>query len=451
MDSRALSDVQETPIHRGGTNSARPRIFIGPGEVAGYYYNLFLGMREIGVSCDFIEFAPHRFRYNPTECRSRTIRWLRSCKLAQADARKHSLKRLLLSLAGSCLRKAYFIEAILSYDAFIFGYGDSLLRKNADLPWLKLFGKRVIMNIGHGSEARPPYIDGYFQSQSDGRGPSDLALAANTKRTADRVKRIEKWADVVVGMPLSNSQFSRLPFINWFCLGIPYQGEDVDESLCATAAGKVRILHCPSHPVAKGSARIRESIDRLRKKGLDLEYVEIVGRPHAEVLAAIKQCDFVVDELYSDTPLAGLGTEAAWYGRPTVVAGYGYRELHDFVPRKMFPPSFTCHPDEIDKAVEVMATNSELRSTLGEAAKYFIRCQWSAQAVAKRYVRLIDGDIPPEWYFNPKSVCYVYGACQRDEATKTNVKRLITAFGLSSLCVGHRPDLESALREMAGP
>lgn len=450
MASSTYDHNSMEPLRCSASGRPRPRIFLGPGEVAGYYFNLFTGMRAIGVECDLIEFAPHPFRYNPSGCPSLIVRWLRKCKAARNDANKRSLKRFIFSLLTSCLRKMYFLEAVFTYDAFIFGYGDSLLRNNADLPWLKLFGKRVIMNIGHGSEARPPYIDGYFQRHADGRGPSDEALAANTRKTMQRVRRIEKWADVVVGMPLSNSQFSQRAFINWFCLGIPYQGDDFDSSRCESTSEKVRILHCPSHPVAKGTDRIRQAIEQLRSKGIDVEYTEIIGRPHAEVVEAIKQCDFVVDELFSDTPLAGVGTEAAWHGRPTVVAGYGYSKLPDLVPAQMYPPSFTCRPEEINQAVEVMATNVELRRTLGESAKRFVRTQWSAMAVAKRYMRLVNEDFPSEWYVDPKSICYVHGACQREEATKLNVRRLIASAGISGLQLSHRPDLERAFRQLVG-
>ena len=40
------------------------------------------------------------------------------------------------------------------------------------------------------------------------------------------------------------------------------------------------------------------------------------------ILAELARCDFVIDQLYSDYPLPGLATEAAWFGKPTVVGGY---------------------------------------------------------------------------------------------------------------------------------
>ena len=54
-------------------------------------------------------------------------------------------------------------------------------------------------------------------------------------------------------------------------------------------------------------------------EGLPLEYVEIVGQPNDIVLAEIARSAFVIDQLYSDTPMAGFAAEAARLGKPAIV------------------------------------------------------------------------------------------------------------------------------------
>jgi hypothetical protein len=58
------------------------------------------------------------------------------------------------------------------------------------------------------------------------------------------------------------------------------------------------------HPVLKGTASIRAMVERLSARGLAVELVTIEGRPNAEVMRAMRDSDLVVDQLYSDTPMA---------------------------------------------------------------------------------------------------------------------------------------------------
>ena len=66
---------------------------------------------------------------------------------------------------------------------------------------------------------------------------------------------------------------------------------------------------------------------------------------------------FEIDQVYCDTPMAGFATEAAWFGKPAVVGGYGFDYLKTYVPEGMWPPSKTCHPDKIENAIESLIVN----------------------------------------------------------------------------------------------
>lgn len=55
----------------------RRNIFIGPGEVAGYYANFANGFSELGVDCDYITFGNHPINYG---CETRSTWLLRLAK-----------------------------------------------------------------------------------------------------------------------------------------------------------------------------------------------------------------------------------------------------------------------------------------------------------------------------------------------------------------------------------
>ena len=90
------------------------------------------------------------------------------------------------------------------------------------------------------------------------------------------------------------------------------------------------------------------------------------------------------------------------------------------------------------------------RRTLGVAAQTFVRDKWSAELVAEKYLKLIGGDIPENWWLDPKDVIYLQGCGQSEEQTKENIRRLVKAYGVKALQLSHRPHLEQAFLEFAG-
>lgn len=277
-----------------------------------------------------------------------------------------------------------------------------------------------------------------------------------TKLAKRRVDFHQKYASIIIGAPFSTSHFANRPFINWFALGVPFVIEaemEVSSTEVEEANGKgarpIRILHSPSHPAVKGTSKIANSIRNLQSKGYNIEFILIQGISNREVLEEIKQCDFVVDQVYSDTPMAGFATEAAWFGKPAVVGGYGIEYLKSFVPEGMWPPSLICHPDEIEQSIEYLITHPEARSQLGKEAQRFVQEKWSAVEVAKRYLRIIEGDIPNEWWLDPRQVLYLEGVGQSVEQTKKIVREMVEVYGKESLQLNHRPNLLCAFLDLA--
>ena len=143
-------------------------------------------------------------------------------------------------------------------------------------------------------------------------------------------------------------------------------------------------------------------------RGARIEYRELVGQPNHEVLRALRWCDFVVDEVYSDTPMARFATEAAYFGKAAVVGSYA-AALYHVREDPPLPPSLLCHPDEIEEAIMSLASDASLRGELGLRAQAFVTQQWSPADVAGRLLRLIDGAAPAEWVVQPRDLTYVHG------------------------------------------
>lgn len=432
------------------------KIFIGPHEIAGYYANLSDGLRMLKIDCDYITYHSHSFGYGGETRRPFLLKLVNWLIERRGDKERSTFMKVLFAVPREFIVTLWSVVAIFKYDVFIFGFGRTLMQGNIDLPLLRWLNKIVILNIAHGSDARPPYIDGAYQSMR-GKQVDISKLVELSKKKEKFVTFLCKYASVIIGSPYSTSQFCKGKFLNSFAIGLPINinhyisaPSDYQSTLDFKGFGRVRILHSPSHPMAKGSPIIVGAIDNLKNKGYQIDFVMIHGQPYSEVLAEIHRCDFVVDQIYSDTPMAGFATEAAWFAKPAVVGGYGLDNLRAFVPEGMWPPSQLCHPEKIEQAIEYLIINKEVRESIGRSAQAFVRKQWSAEEVARRYVRIIQGDIPEEWFLNPNNIYYLEGACQSVKRTKENICELVEKYGSKSLQLSHRPDLEKAFLKFAG-
>jgi hypothetical protein len=436
----------------------RKKVFLGTHEIAGYYANLAGGFRAIGVECDFVTYTPHPFSYGGETQKSILLSLARFFNGFRGKLGRPFVLKSLIALPGEVFGSIYGIYAIFAYDVFIFGGGHSLMTWNIDLRLLKLMGKIVISNIAHGTDARPPYINGTYQSKDGRFQPTTNQLLSYSKNRRKKVAVIERYSNVVLGAPFSTTHFSCRRLVNTFAIGVPLNSEDPGDSTIDHAIPMthtvplldVRILHSPSHPAAKGTPLIVQAVSNLKLKGHKIELIMLQNKPHAEVIREIQLCDFVVDQIYSDTPMAGFATEAAWFGKSAVVGGYGFDYLKTLLPESMWPPSMTCHPDALEQAIEDLIVNREKRLQLGVKAQGFVRANWNTTAVARRYLRLIEGDIPEKWLLDPKSVVYLEGCGQPVERTQEIIRRMVAKFGVESLQLSHRLDLERAFLEFAG-
>lgn len=421
--------------------NGRPRrIFIGPGEIAGYYSHLSAGFRKIGQRAEFINIGgADSYNYGGADPLPRLLRWrIRLLQTAQRDGRPLRIFRLL----GYSLYFFWLVQAILRYDSFIFSFGNSLLPMNWDLRLLRFLRKTIICNLSHGSEARPPYLDGAWYTK-DGIHPGMEAMHRQTEKTRSSVLRCEKNATWIIGAPYSSSPFLTKPFVNMFALGIPFAiesklGQTNDKEEHHKRDGRCfRILHAPSHPFAKGTPVIKQAVGRLVEEGFELELLELQGVPNAHVRKEIMKCDFVIDQIFSDIPMAGFALEAGANGKPTIVGGEHLDELKKFVPQGMWPPTIICKPNQIEQTIRFLLLNPKEILIRGTEAQNFVREKWSADKVAESYLLLLTNKVPHQWLLSPTRIAFPReaGICKKE--AKRNLEAMVSSFGPQSLGVSN--------------
>lgn len=425
------------------------RVFVGFSDVAGFASRLSALLAKAGHEVELINSSPNYL--NPSVVRPDRLHetapglFRFAKRLKKGCYPVYFLLSPLLNLAKFCV----YWGAVRRSEVTIFlGCGD-LLPGFLERRLAKWMGRRTI-NVFLGSASRPVILGGSGLHMADKSPAGMRKLAKKLRRQERRVRQIAAICDEIVENPLC-SQFQPGPCVDWFRLGFPSGGElfgDVSPWQGEASSETVTILHCPSKPRIKGTDRIRAAIELLREEGLPINYVEITGMPHAEVLKRLAECDFVIDELYSDSPLAGFASEAAWFGKPAVVGGYGWDVLERLPSGEWLPPSLTCRPEELEKTVRNLILNRELRTELGARAREYLDRFLGSPAYVERFDKALCGDVPCEWYFDPRDISYVHGLGQNEQDLRRGLRRYVDTFGVEGLCFGERQDLVDAVRSL---
>ncbi|RQO62896.1 hypothetical protein DBV14_03260 [Variovorax sp. KBW07] len=403
------------------------------------------GLAQLNISSDLVLECQHPFGYAAQEPASLLVKvW----KWAGTQARKIPMRLLpLKGLAYAChlvLCWPVLLWALFRYDAFVFLAGKTLTNTSLELLLLRVLRKPVVV-IFLGSDSRPPYINGAWPMSTV------AAMCRATLRQKRKVRRIERQATVCVNAP-GTSHFHERPVINWFALGLPRDVSAVAQTVVDTkklSTTPLRIIHSPSNSAVKGTALIQAAVERLQRRGVQIELVTLKGLSNEAVLTALQRCDLVIDQMYSDTPMAGFAAEAALFGKPTLVGGYFARDMPSALTGMPVPPTRFVAPDLLEQALDELVCSAAARAELADAARHFVQSEWSCQEVAGRLLRIIRGEAPATWWYDPADVTYLAGCGLSESAAQERVRQLINHAGIGALQVKDKPGLETAFASWA--
>jgi glycosyltransferase involved in cell wall biosynthesis len=418
------------------------RVFKGLVEIAGYYSDIAEGLRSLGINTSLVCFSENKFGYERgLRADGFMMRVARYAFTRRASTKREAFlgKLFWVALSEAC-RAAVFLWAVARHKVFVFGFGQSFYAFR-ELPILKVLRRRVIC-VYNGSDCRPPYIDGALLNADPELARDPSYLYVKTLDVKRKVDLVDRYADVVVSAP-PQALFETKAFVLFQAVGVPVRKPESIQVPEPTSrrAYATRILHCPSRPEAKGTPLIRASIESLKRKGHAIDYIEVTGKPNAVVLGEVARCDFVVDHLYSDSPAGTFVAEAAFFGKPAVLAGY-CQPFVESLPAEYVPPVVYCSPDRIEIEIERLITDAALRENLGARARAFVETHWTPVEFAKRFLLLIESRIPTAWLCDPKKIDFVPIAGMSEAKACAIIGGLIDTYGPRALQLQDKPELE---------
>jgi hypothetical protein len=403
------------------------RILLGPQEISGYYRNLEAGLIQNRFQARLITTHPHPFDYGQATLNPYFA------KLASKAVMKHRGAPLLLRPFWASLYLFYsfllVFWSIPRFDVYVFAWGTSFLPLNLDVPIYRFFGKKVIVILGHGSEARPPYMstppyDGFPRTKAEVK-----RLQAQVNLVARTVRRNERLANRVIGMQMT-AQFLTKPFIDFYRIGLPSPKPHSSDSQFSEheSLGQIVILHVPSNKAVKGTKEIRIAMESILQTYPNVEYRELSGVSHSEIMAAMTNSDIVLDWLWSDIPMAVVGTEAAGLSKPTIISSYGWEQWERWEQihgKEFLPPVIRATPETLGQVIHDAIAEISKSRNIGFQAHQFISKAWTPSQVASNFTKVLSGDIPENWMMAPDQVDYLWGAGVSKENTLLMVEALL--------------------------
>ncbi|KKN80844.1 hypothetical protein LCGC14_0325080 [marine sediment metagenome] len=421
-----------------------PRILITPMEVAGVGANLQSGFRALGIDADLGWCEDHVFNYDCDIVGGPVWELVRHLGNA---TKKPGMMRYLAFILNIPIRWVLLVNVLFKYDRFIFFFGKTITGTSIDLILIRALKKKSIV-VFLGSDARPPYLNGKYFTQRPRRSSFWSRLKWQSRKRISVVRRAEKYATATVNA-LGTSHFHTKPFVDWFYVGLP-------TNLAATPSlfedwpdGPLRLLHAPSSPQSKGTLEIETAIINLQRKGYKIEYRKLQNLSNKQVLNQIDWCHLVVDQLFSDTPLAGLACEAAARGKPAIVGSYLANDKGLHFRNLSFHMETFCHPDDFTALLLRIANRDIDLPDLGNGLYQFIRKQWNATAVAGRYMDIFEDTLPRAAMVDPVDNKCVMGHGMRGQYLPRFLQEYIDAKGIDALGLKYNPEMESEIIRLA--
>lgn len=432
------------------------KIFVGPIDFGAMWIQIAEKLSERGHNVIYLGACSHpgyAYRYDPSKVSAlvRAIEFFSAVRVRTGRVSLFNFPiKVIVILLHKLLCALLFIKLVLwRCDRYIYVAGQSLLPMHLDLRILRWMNRPTICFLSHGGDSRPSYLDGRcIPDAGKAIRETDLEQVYKQSRMLSRrTARVTSLAGTSI-VNRFHAQFAMRPFVDVFAMWkwastdleglLPQRNEVKSGEAANSVKGDVplRIMHCPSFSSAKGTAEIAECIRALQGEGLAIEYILVSGLPHREVLKAMQHADLIIDQLYSDVPLASVASESILLGKPVLVAGYEISEWVRSDPKRVYP-HIICHPEELYSVLRSLLLDRSRLDTVAQDIRAFLDnygFDWTMDRIEDVLVR-------PETYTltDPAELCYFRGMGVSQDRLRAFLARYMHRYGEEGLFVTDKP------------
>jgi hypothetical protein len=407
-------------------NRDRPlRILVGTVEIAGTLPDFADGLRRLGHHVTTVirernKFYPD-FRYDMDigVAAPDIIPWPEFIRRAGS-----SPVRLPRGAANRVAWSARLARLVANHDIFMFVWGGvSLFVGNGEFPWLKTLGKRIV-SVFMGSDVRsiPAFAQQYdYPSDTDFAKELLKRDANNATRPLRALRMAERHSDLILSVA-NQSALAIRPYMHLF---LPI---DLSKYECRIPERDIPVVvHAPSSQAVKGSAEIQQALDRLRADGVRFELQMMTGVPHRQVLAALRDADIGIDQLY--LPLHGkFGIEAMTSG-----CALASCNRQDYEPVPCDRPVWHIDTATVYEQLKAILTDAALRVRLAVAGRKYVERHHDHVIVARRILERLDAPLTARHEHYPTFFAKRYRLSPGEiipEDLKIQTAKILRTYGL---------------------
>lgn len=359
------------------------KIFIGTEEIASVITDLTVGFRKLGhdvttyVQTKNKFYASSKYDIVRGNIFNNIFNYLDSKKLSANI--KYYLGRIdeIISAPFTDIRNRKIIK---DHDLFIFIWRP-WLPESYLFPLLKKKGKKIVC-IHVGSDVR--YMPAFEQEYNiDASGWEAFFQNDSLDYKIKKVRYHELYADQVYSGPDQAGLYLR-PYNHYW---VPLQNEK--NIVFNIPARKVPlIIHAPSRSGIKGTAIINETIEQLKKDGIDLEYQCIQNMPNNELLKLLSDADILCDELNLHGP-GMLSAEAMMAGCAVATRCLNVAPFQ--------PPVCSVTAETLYEKLKLLITDIDYRVKLATEGRRFVEDFNNPANIAAKMLDDLNGEKKPEY------------------------------------------------------
>lgn len=273
------------------------------------------------------------------------------------------------------LKMYYFIR----YDIFHFYYGKSLLPKNYDLPFYKVFGKKIVFHyLGNDVMTCSKSIEIHsYPFMQFLVGKNEMSRYDETIEM--NIARQKKYSNLeLVCLP---------PYLNFVSNSILFNlGIDLGKYLPSNVSVKhITICHAPTDRRIKGTSHVINAIDRLKREGFNFNFNLIENIEHSKLREEIIKCNIFVDHVIG-TFYGTVGIEAMALGRP-VFCIMDESVLNNISYSDEIPVVNT-NPTNLYENLKYYIKNSHLLPEIGKKSRQYVEKYHDIKEQAKELVKI---------------------------------------------------------------
>jgi glycosyltransferase involved in cell wall biosynthesis len=250
--------------------------------------------------------------------------------------------------------------------------------KSSYLPWgrdvkqLVKRGKPFVIEFW-GSDIRLSYLE---------RERNPYFIGDNSDNLKRKLDRLGFWSTHTDEVIMSDHSADNV--LEKYFQKIHIVGQRVDTSRYSPnypspESSRPKIVHAPSSKAIKGTIHVINAIDKLKRSGLDFEYIEVSGVTHQKAMEIYSEADIIIDQMLLGSH-GVFACEAMALGKPVIC--YIMDKLIGTYPEGF--PIINANPDTLEEVLEDLINDPMGRYKIGKLSRKYAEDVHDIEVIAKK-------------------------------------------------------------------